>query len=36
MARFKELLVENAKLKKECAEERLKSEILNQVLIKNW
>jgi len=36
MARLKELDVENARLKKMYAEERLKSEILNEALTKKW
>ena len=36
MARLKELEVENAKLKKMYAEERLKAEILNEALTKKW
>jgi len=36
MARLKELEVENARLKKMSAEERLKSEILNEALTKKW
>jgi putative transposase len=36
MARMKELKVENARLKKMYAEERLKSEILNEALTKKW
>jgi putative transposase len=36
MARMKELEVENARLKKMYAEERLKAEILNEVLTKKW
>lgn len=36
MARLKELEVENARLKKMYAEERLKSEILNEALTKKW
>ena len=34
MARLKELEVENARLKKMCAEERFKAEILNETLTK--
>jgi putative transposase len=36
MARLKELKVENARLKKMYAEERLKAEILNEALTKKW
>ena len=36
MARLKELEVENVRLKKMYAEERLKSEILNEALTKMW
>jgi putative transposase len=36
MARLKELEVENARLKKMYAEERLKAEILNEALTKKW
>ncbi len=36
MVRLKELGVENAWLKKMYAEERLKSEILNEALTKKW
>jgi putative transposase len=36
MARLKELEVENARLKKTYAEERLKAEILNEALTKKW
>jgi len=36
MARLKELEVENARLKKMYVEERLKAEILNEVLTKKW
>ena len=36
MARMKELEVENARLKKMYAEERLKAEILNEALTKKW
>ena len=36
MARLKELEVENARLKKMYAEERLKSESLNEALTKRW
>ena len=36
MARMKELEVENARLKKTYAEERLKAEILNEALTKKW
>ncbi len=36
MARLKEMEVENARLKKMCAEERLKAEILNEALTKKW
>ena len=36
MARLEELEVENARLKKMYAEERLKAEILNEALTKKW
>ena len=36
VARMKELEVENARLKKMYAEERLKAEILNEALTKKW
>ena len=36
MAGMKELEVENARLKKMYAEERLKAEILNEALTKKW
>lgn len=36
MARMKELEVENARLKKMYAVERLKDEILNEALTKKW
>jgi putative transposase len=36
MARMKELEIENARLKKMYAEERLKAEILNEALTKKW
>ena len=36
MARLKELELENARLKKMYAEERLKSESLNEALTKRW
>ena len=36
MARMKELEVENARLKKMYAGERLKAEILNEALTKKW
>jgi putative transposase len=36
MARLKELEIENARLKKMYAEERLKAEILNEALTKKW
>lgn len=36
MARLKELEVENARLKKMYAEERLKAEILNEAITKKW
>ena len=36
MVRMKELEIENARLKKMYAEERLKSEILNEALTKKW
>ena len=36
MARMKELEVENARLKRMYAEERLKAEILNEALTKKW
>ncbi len=36
MARVKELELENARLKKIYAEERLKAEILNEALTKKW
>ena len=36
MARMKELEVENARLKKMYAEERLKAEILNEAITKKW
>jgi putative transposase len=36
MARMKELEIENARLKKMYAEERLKAEILNEALTKMW
>ena len=36
MARLKELEVENARLKKMYAEERLKAEILNEALTIRW
>ena len=36
MARMKELEIENARLKKMYAEERLKAEVLNEALTKKW
>ena len=36
MARMKELELENARLKKMYAEERLKAEILNEAITKKW
>ena len=36
MTRMKELEMENARLKKMYAEERLKAEILNEALTKKW
>lgn len=36
MARMKELEAENARLKKMYAEERLKSEILQEAMAKKW
>jgi len=36
MARMKELELENARLKKMYAEERLKAEILNESITKKW
>ncbi len=36
MARMKELEIENARLKKMYAEERLKAENLNEALTKKW
>jgi hypothetical protein len=36
MARLKELELENARLNKIHAEERLKDEILNEALTKKW
>lgn len=36
MARMKELEVENARLKKMYAEERLKAEILKEAMAKKW
>ena len=36
MAKLKELEIENARLKKMYAEERLKAEILNEALTKKW
>ena len=36
MARMKELEIENARLKKLYAEERLKAEILNEAITKKW
>jgi putative transposase len=36
MSRMKELEIENARLKKMYAEERLKAEILNEALPKKW
>ena len=36
MARLEELEVENARLKKMYAEERLKAEILNEALTEKW
>ena len=36
VARMKELEIENARLKKMYAEERLKAEILNEALTKKW
>ncbi len=36
MARLKELELENARLKKMYAEDRLKVEILNEALTKKW
>jgi len=36
MARMKELEEENRRLKKMCAEERLKSEIIQEVMAKKW
>jgi putative transposase len=36
VARMKELEIENARLKKMYAEERLKAEIVNEALTKKW
>ena len=36
MVRMKELEIENARLKKMYAEERLKAEVLNEALTKKW
>ena len=36
MARMKELELENARLKKRYAEERLKAEILKEAMAKKW
>lgn len=36
MARMKELEIENARLKNMYAEERLKTEILNEAITKKW
>ena len=36
IVRLKELEVENARLKKMYAEERLRAEILNEALTKKW
>ena len=36
MSRMKELEAENARLKKMCAEERLKAEVVREALEKNW
>jgi putative transposase len=36
MARMKELEIENARLKKMYAEQRLKAEILNEAITKKW
>ena len=36
MARLKELEDENRRLKKMCAEERLKAEIVTEALTKKW
>lgn len=36
MARMKELEIENARLKRMYAEERLKAEILNEAITKKW
>jgi putative transposase len=36
MSRMKELELENARLKKMYAEERLKSEILQEAITKKW
>ena len=36
MARMKELELENARLKKMYAEERLKAEFLNEAITKKW
>jgi putative transposase len=36
MARMKELVAENARLKKTYAEERLKSDIVQEALEKKW
>lgn len=36
MARFKELKEENRRLKKMYAEERLKAEIIAEVMAKKW
>ena len=36
VARMKELEIENARLKKMYAEERLKAEILNEARTKKW
>ncbi len=36
VARLKELEAENAKLKKMCAEERLKAEVVSEALQKKW
>jgi putative transposase len=36
IARLKELEAENSRLKKMCAEERLKAEILNEAHTKKW
>ena len=36
MARMRELEAENARLKKMYAEERLKAEIIQEVMVKKW